>query len=583
VLLADPDLARAVRSDKDLQRQMCDPTYNPHAAAFFIFNFCQTQDEERQGAIGYLPPAIWPEGTRKTPWHAPGEASWALKWVEALDAPRPCSITGRDDPHNVHDEKARRMLHTWIAMHYNLWALQWVRGYSSLLISETGDHVDDKGKQGTKVFSMFSRMRFSWERLPHHVRKHLDWTFMSGVCAENDAWTLGRAPTEDAGRGSGFVRAFVDECAYVEYMNQIHTALDPACKFGKVYMSTVNGPDNLYAEIKKMRYDGWRFFECDWKENPALTEGIRSSEPGPERERYGSHVSPKFIAITASLRDEKVAQEYGRNYDKSTGGAVLREYSKDVHVRRTGDPRGPLRYDPGLELRVGVDLGHVKKFAATVIQPVEMVHCRVIGAMEGIRRSLPENTRHLIEFLRALGFHGDLDDVVCVPDPSAFNEEIGTGLEAASWLRAAGFGNFAAPLIVGPDSVYLGNNVLRAMFQRNMFTIDEENCGPLIEAIPAYKQPTNRRTGEITSNKPIHNMASHPVDSFRYPVTSIWTADDVPYDGFISETTVRRAAEQERFRNGTAEQYTDGALREADDDEGGFFAPVFSGVRETVF
>jgi hypothetical protein len=162
------------------------------------------------------------------------------------------------------------------------------------------------------------------------------------------------------------------------------------------------------------------------------------------------------------------------------------------------------------------------------------------------------------------------------------NEEIGTGLEAYSWLRAIGFENYELPLIVGPDSVYLGNNVVRALFQRDMIEIDEENALPLIEAIPAYKLPVDRRTQEITSNKPVHNMASHPCDSFRYAVTSVWTADDLPFDGFFSEAAVRAISRREQERKGG--RIVDGSVQPdaTQDDEGGLFAPVFAGT-ENVF
>lgn len=573
-------IQRAARNDKVAQAWLCNPENNPDAAAFFIFNFCYTQDEERGGAILRLPPPIHPANTPKTPWYGPGEPSWALKWVEALDAPRPCKLTGRNTPHNIHDEKSRRMLHTWIACHYNLWALMWVRGYSSLLISQSEDHVDDGGRDTTKVFSMFSRMKFAWDKLPAQVRKHIDFTYMSAVCSENDAHTKGKAPTEHAGRGGGVVRAFVDECAFIDYMASIHTALDPACKFGKVYMGTVNGPDNLYAEIKKKRYEGWRFFECDWKEDPDKTVGIRETEPGPERERYGSHVSPWFATATASLRDEKIAQEYGRNYDKSTGGMIYREFSKDIHVRKIGNPRGPLLLDPSLEVRVGLDPGHARKCAATVIQPVGTEFCRVIGSWEGIHRSAGENAVELRNYLRELGFNGDLEEIVMVPDPASLNEEIGSGLELYSWFRAAGFVSYQLPMIVGPDSVYLGNNVVRALFQRNMIEIDEEHCKSLLEAIPAYKLPVDRKTNMTTSNKPVHNMASHPCDSFRYAITSVWTADDVPYDGFISVNSVRQSESDRKNGsngNGSGNRIVDGRLHRSDDDsddERAFFAPI---------
>jgi len=503
--------ASAVRRDRDLQRQLCDPNENPHAAAFFVFNFCVTQDEERQGAISLLPdPRYRPHG---------------LNFLEALDAPR-------TNPHNIHDEKARRMWHTWLVCLYNLWAVQWVRGYSALLISKTQDHVDDSGRnEQTKVFSLFARMRFAFARLPDHVRRGMNWGFMTGTCPENDAWLLGRAPTKDAGRGAGSTRAYVDECAFIAFMAQIHAALDPACKDGKVYLSSVNGPVNTFAKIKKQRPAGWKFYEEDWKNDPAKTVGLRETVAGPERDRFGSHVSPYFEQATASLTDEEIAQEYLRKYDRSTVNIILREFNPDVHIRRADDRRGRLLWNPKLELRIGLDPGHMRKCAATAIQVVgDLKKCNVIGAWAGVHRNSADNAKELVRWIReGLKVTIPLDEIVMVPDPASFNEELGSGLEIYAWYRAAGLTSYELPRIQGPDSVYIGNNVLRVMLQRNMFEIDEIGAAILIEAIPDYRLPMDPITHEIRSNKPVHNMSSHPVDSWRYPVTSVWTADDLQY------------------------------------------------------
>lgn len=517
----DIDLVLAVRGDKDLQRQLCDPSENPNAAAFFIFNFCVTQDEWQQGKISLLPDPRW--------------RRHGLNFLEAVDATRTMTPEQLALEGNLHDEKARRMQHTWIMCFYNLWALQWVKGYSALLISKSEDHVDDSGKdEKTKVFSLFSRMRFAYARLPDHVRRGVNWSFMSGTCPENDAWLMGRAPTKDAGRGAGATRTFVDECAFIQWMSMIHTALDPLCPFGRVYMSSVNGPVNKFAQIKKQRLKGWRYYEEDWKNDPAKIVGLRETTIGPERDRYGSHVSPYFEQITSGLTDEEIAQEYLRKYDRSTVNIILREFNADVHVRRSDDKRGRLLWNPEYELRIGLDPGHMRKCAATAIQPIEIggepKKVNVIGAWAGVHRNSADNAAELVRWIRDdLKVAIPLDEIIMVPDPASFNEELGSGLEVYAWYRAVGLTSFELPRIVGPDSVFIGNNVLRVMLQRNMFEFDEVGAAILIEAIPDYRLPVDPITREIRSNKPVHNMSSHPVDSFRYPVTSVWTADDLQY------------------------------------------------------
>jgi len=523
--------AHAARGDLRLEARLCDPGFNPHAAAYFIFNYCLTQDEERGGAVEYLPAPFHPADTPSTPWHEPGGPSYVLRWIRTLDAPRPCPITGRNEPHNVHDEKSRRMLHTWVAMHYNLWALMFVRGYSSLLISKSEDHVDDGGKN-PKVFSMFGRMRFSWERLPDHVRKHVDFTYMSATCRENDSFSMGRAPTKDAGRGGGFVRVFVDEAAHLEWADAIHIAIDPACKFGKVYMSTVNGTTNLFARIKKARPRGWRFEECDWKEEPRHTVGIRATEGELERDRYGDFVSDWFVGATASLDDEGIGQEYGRNYQRSKKGRILREFRRDVHVR----PKGVLLYDPTLEVRVGLDFGMERKTAGVIGQFAGGRKLRVIGAYAGAHRNAPDNAEGLVQRIHALtGLyppdyttkHGDAR-VVLVPDPSAANEESGSGIPPLSWYQTAGFVHWVYPRVVGPGSVTQGNRILRWALRNGMveFAAEcEELEADFFDALSNYRLPIDPKTGEIRSNVPVHDMTSHYADGFRYLATSEWVGN----------------------------------------------------------
>jgi hypothetical protein len=510
------ELVHVLEGDLDLQRRMCDPAFNPDAAAFFIFNFCLTQDEDREGGIYRLPEAILPADIPSTLWHEPGDASFALKWVEALDAPRTVPV-------NVHDEKSRRMLHTWIMCHYNLWAIQWVKGYSALLLSKSQDHVDDGGKS-TMVFSLFSRIRFAYERLPDHVRRQVDFRYMSAICPENDAWLLGRAPTKDAGRAGGFRRAFVDECAFLEWMESIHIALDPACKFGKVYMSTVNGPFNVYARLAKQKPKGWVFFQCDWKEDPTKTVGLRETLPGPERERYGTHVSEWFITATSSLDDWEIAQEYGRAYHKSTPGLILREFSRDVHVRK----KGLIRYSPDFAVKVGLDFGHERKTVGTIGQAIRKDYLNVLGIYAGEFRNAPENAKGLAE--RIFDLTGlEPNQVVLVPDPSAVNEEHGSGIAPLSWYQRVGFTNWEFPLVMGPGSVTQRNRVVRVLLARKMMFFSEECGEDYFEALSAYHLPTDRKTGIVTSNVPVHDMSSHPADSLGYLATSYWTADELPW------------------------------------------------------
>jgi len=486
----------AVR-DLELQRAMCDPTFNPDAAAFFVFNFCVTQDEERGGAVCRMPDPV--------------RRGFTLRFLDALDA-------ARTDPHNIHDEKSRRMLHTWIACLYNLWAVQWVPGYVGLLISLNQDYVDDGGRN-SKTFSMFGRMRFAYERLADHVRKQVDFSSMSAVCAENGAWVMGRAPTPEAGRGGGFVRAFVDECAHVEWMDSIHAALDPACRMGKVYMSTVNGPNNVFARVKRERYDGWRFFEGDWKGDPDKTVGKRETETPEERERYGSHVSPWFVSATSSLTSDDIAREYNRNYSKSRRGLVYREFDVQTHAP------GLIEYDPSLELAVGVDYASTGIAAFAIGQPVGKREMRVIADYEISGQTLAQHAENLKHLLRAVGYEGRLEDVTLLDGPDGEMTE-GSGSRKADYFREAGFLKVRRPLVKGPGSHDRGVDVVRVLLSQRRIRVSSR-CRAMIDRFGEYRWPLERTTGQIKATKPVHDDSSHVMDALRYLVTGFFTAAEV--------------------------------------------------------
>lgn len=510
----------------DIQRALCSPAENPDWATYFIVNFCHTMDEDAGNRIHLIG-------------NGHGEAKpHIVQIIRHLDFKDPITVEPLA-PANLHVKKSRRMTFTWILAAYNVGCLQEDPTYTARIISKNEDAVDDSGHTND---SIFGRMRFIWDRLPVHLKRGIEWAYMRAQNRETQAYVRGGAPTQSSGRGTGPKRFYADEHAHLPYADAIHQSADPACKFGKVYSSSVNGPDNLFAEIDEKKFPGWRFVDLGWEHDPEKAVGIRETVPGPERDRYGPLISPYLVDVTQSLSDEDIHQEYGRNYEKSTKGMIHREFSRELHASKR------LHLDPALPLWVGSDFGHARKQVCLIAQPIGMLKLRIFGRYAGEFRNGPDNAQALTTKLRQLGYRGRLEDICFVPDPASLNEEIGTGLSQISWWRAEGYTNIVLPRITGPDSVYLGNQVVRALFGRNMIEIDPVECEDLIKNIPAYRLPIDRITGDAKSNVPLHNMASHDCDTLRYLTTAIWTADDLPYEGFIStrEPIPVRARDEDR-------------------------------------
>lgn len=494
-------------NDPDIQFALCHESENRDAAAYFIINFAKTMDEDMGGAIRSI---------------APKQVT--LRVIREFDFKDPRTLAPLV-PANLHVKKSRRMLVTWLLCGYFLYKLQFSSNFTGLLISKDEPSVDDGGLSST-TDSMFGRLRFMHDHLPNHIRRPVSFSFMRARSGSDDGYIMGRAPTVKAGRGSGVQRVGSDENAHQENAEAIHVAIDPMCKDGKIYASTTNGPTNLFAQIDKKQLDGWRFLDVGWEHDPEKTVGIRRTVTDRERDRFGDYVSPYLERATRSLIDDgDVAQEYGRKYNKSRKGLIFREFSRDRHVRRAGT----LPYDPAFPIAMGIDFGMARKTCAVIAQPKPHI-LSVISVYMGEHRNAPDNARALAARLRELGYRRPFDEVDCIPDPSAMNEETGSGMALWAWYRAVGFTAYRAPLIIGPDSVMTGNSVMRWIFSSGLIEFAEECGEDYFEALENYRLPVDKTTGEVKSNIPVHDMACHPADGTRYLGTGFYTAEDIEVD-----------------------------------------------------
>lgn len=496
-------VAQAI-TNRDVQFALCHRSENPDAAAYFITTFCRTMDEDRGGAICPIEP-------KPVTLHV-------IRTLDFID-------TKTFEPverANIHIKKSRRMLVTWLMCAYLVYRLQFSSNFTALFTSKDEDSVDDGGVRAT-TDSAFGRMKFIWDHLPGHVRRPLSFAYMRIKSGTDDGYIVGRAPTPNAGRSSGVDRFISDENAHQENAEAIHVSADPMCRDGKVYASTTNGSMNLFAEIDEKKLDGWRFIDVGWEHDAEKAKGIRRTRTDAERDRFGDYVSPWLIRAARSLIDDAdVRQEYGRSYTRSNKGVIFREFSRDRHVRRPG----ALRYDPAYPLALGADFGMARKTVLVFVQPKPRI-LSVIGVYMGEHRNAPDNAREAAAYVRSLGYKLPLDEIDCIPDPSALNEEPGSGLSLWSWYRKVGFSSHRPPYIVGPDSVMLGNSVLRWLFKVNGIEFAYECGDPYFKALENYRLPLDKTTGEIKSNVPIHDMASHPSDGTRYVATGFYTAEDI--------------------------------------------------------
>lgn len=493
----------ALRAGDDhlAQAEQCDPEVNPHAAAFFITRFCKTLDEERPAEIRPIEP--WP---------------FVLDLIDFYEGLR-------TDPANGLVDKSRRMLGTWTAVAWFLWRSQWIKGFPAFMTSgKGGDYVDDGGDHSTPK-SLFGRFRFMWDRVPDHLKRETTFAFKRIVCPSTDAYISGEAPTEQGGRAGGYAAALVDEIAFAPFGEALNTALDPACRLGRLYVTTPNGPGTVHARIVKTRPKGWRIHTLDWTEHPLLNQGLEDT-PEHELDRYGPKVSMRFREITASLRDDDVAQEYGHSLERSLKGLVIKEFQIRRHVAQDA-----IRYDPDFPIVIGVDYGSTGWGAAVGGQKVGdwSLRCLFDYELEGAG-DVATHAKNLTDIIRSIGFTGPLSDVLLVGGPDTDITQTGSGQTVAGYYRASGFLRIRQSRLAGPGSVDRGITVVCTSFRKDRILISP-HCRHLVGRFGEYRWPVERGTGIVRATKPVHNEASHIMDAFRYLVTDSFSdelVDRVP-------------------------------------------------------
>jgi len=506
----------------DLMRMdLCDPRRNEHAAAYFITRFCRTIDEEKGGAIE--PIRDWP---------------FVLRLISFLEE-------NRVDGWNGLVLKSRRMLGTWVSCGHVLWRSQWIKGFPAFMTSgKGGDYVDDGGDHST-FKSVFGRFRFMWDRIPDYAKKPTDFAFKRITCVDMDAYISGEAPTEEAGRSGGYVTAFVDEAAHMPHSDNTHRALGPACRRGRLYVDTANGPNNAFARIVKTRPEGWRIHSLDWTEHPGLNGGLEDT-PEHEIDRFGLKVSPKFREITADLRDEDIAQEYNHCFDRGARGLVFKEFQIRRHVSDAAIP-----YFPERPLVVGLDYGSTGFGAAVGGQMINgELNVLFDYELEGAGGA-PAHAENLKAVHRTAGFRGEFRDVLLVGGPDTDTTQ-GSGQTNGGYYRAAGFLNIRQPFLRGPGSVDRGITVVCAALRRDRVRVSPA-CVHLIGRFGEYRWPVERGTGIVRRAKaPVHNEASHIMDAFRYLVVECFPREDAA-QRFTSQTHQPEPVDVARTETGLGE------------------------------
>lgn len=211
-------------------------------------------------------------------------------------------------------------------------ALEGVSGGTALVVSRTGD----------QAVKFLHYVRTAIVRLGVAIARDNQ----TSIAFANGGGIEVQAATRGAGRGIAATLVVLDEMAWMEYGDEIYTAVTPtlAETGGRlIILSSVKGRTNLFARLWFDAQDAaspWSPHFLPWHVHPAW----RAIPDWPARKKDADH-----------LTDEAFAQEYDVDFLRS-GGEVFEQAEIDRLFRLNGDaaaldgPRRGHRYVSGFDI-----------------------------------------------------------------------------------------------------------------------------------------------------------------------------------------------------------------------------------------
>jgi len=449
---------------------------SPEGAKKFVTNFCRTIDEH--GKSETIP-----------------DWDYVLEFVEHLY-----------HRVNLHVLKSRQMTATWIACAFYLWKLQFVPNAFIFYTSRKEQLVDDGGERST-VRSLFGRTRLLYNKLPRFLRhENLEIAHLKMTAPNSGSAIVGESANPDMGRGGNFSDALLDEWAKVPQSESCWAAIDIACPEGKCIMSTFAGPTGNFYRLWKERPSTITFFQVHWSEHPLRAAGLYHDENGKPR-------SPWYDAKCMTMTADAVARELDMNATGSSPGMIYPQFDINIHVRFD------LFYNPDLPLCLGLDFGIGAPCAGGFFQ-VNGKQMLIISDYEQANLTVEEHAEQLWGLAQGFGYEGTKSEVICYGDPAGNARDMITGSTVIKAFRSAGFTNFHTKKMPRLDRIRL---VRGKLHRKEMFFSDR--CTILQERVGDYKFPVDD-SGNIKSEIPIHNIATHSWDGVGYGAIGAFSLED---------------------------------------------------------
>lgn len=493
---------------------------------------------------------------------------------------------------NVVEEKTRQMGITWALAWLDLWALMY-HDDSGLVTHLKYRKVDDGGS-GSTTDSYFGKIRHMWLRLPENHRPPLEFTM--GLVRHSQhprRFLVAEGASPESGRGGNYSRGVIDEAARIQFGESVHAALSRAIPQGRVYNSTPNGDQNVYARLVARPPVGMTKLRHHWTQHPlyaaglhiaavadidddgtpqeqpeqldadmeriqdgcALCEGNRDGlQWDPEQtlcHRYpGRFTSPWYDQAVAELTDDQVAMELEIDYSGRLSARVYPEFNEGVHVVDS------LPLDPSAPVELAFDYGGHTAVLLLQNLPYE-VH--VVGEVEIEKDAIPEMVDRFIraEFHR-LGFHerelGRSHTLAfpAVGDPAGEQKQQATARSLVHDYRTLGWNITSRPRLI-KVTILAGRRLMLGRPKR--LYVSREGAPNFIEHAKQNHWPVdrdgNRKPNQREPNNDRHN---HMMRAFAYWCAERFPPLEEPDDPDVSGEQ-RRLAEAARARRSDSVGY----------------------------
>ena len=509
---------------------------------------------------------------------------WTVDVADPSGLPRPHRIpsypfvreflTINQPVHNVHSDKSRQMLTSWLWMVVFLWDILFHRQWSNLVISYDEDSVDDGGSRSTFI-SLLGKVRYMWEHLPPFLAHTFEFKYMLVTNVDLGSFIKGETAGGKApGRGPTNKRGLFDEAAHSDRSNTVFTGIRQSSPDGTILNSTPRGKTGIFPRVKfnpASTFDkqSWHwtlhpirrlnlYCECGWKSRPWSEVGEDERSQFLQHAKSGTCTasrpfarSPWYDRASADYPPEDVASELDVSYEKSLRGRVWDAFNSSIHTFDHTKLVGPdglavgeravtedlasyrQRYllaalDPSLVTFITMDPGVNDPAAVLLGQVVDwnVPRVRWIDEYEATDAGWPHYHAVMTFWLDAWQDVGGVNAVRFTGDPAGLQR----GSDLSSWFsnlaRAEPAMHFETPGEVDRKRPLAWLDFINEEFRRGHIEVATwcsgwgaaPNAPPsLIDCIEQYHFPLDRDGNPIPGRHlPVHDEYSHKCSAFRY-------------------------------------------------------------------